>query len=165
MRKPRTTRQRSLSSAALLQNLFFSPVLNVKRPISRSPAGCRWVFQISTKRKNIGQIIWSTRSFSSTSDWNTGNPQVQWKCFPAMSVTSFTTRMPVWSSTLDKSIRRGTLDDCPATSHVQTVEKYIPTWRACGNIQKVYMEYNRKSLVKTVLTGIQKYKGTLIWWN
>ena len=58
MRKPRTTRQRSLSSAALLQNLFFSPVLNVKRPISRSPAGCRWVFQISTKRKNIGQIIW-----------------------------------------------------------------------------------------------------------
>ena len=55
MRKP-TVRRRSLTRA-VLQILFSSPVPNVKRLISRSQAGCRWIFEEPTRS---AVLLWIT---------------------------------------------------------------------------------------------------------
>ena len=96
---------------------------------------------IATIQENIFDTLSVlTLSFPSTSDLSTGNHQVQWKSCHAMSVTSNTAPTPVWNSTLDKSIRIGTLDESLVTSHAQNVERYIPTRLACGNTRRAFME-------------------------
>ena len=155
MRKPTVERKMGPTSPASHQIPPCSRVPNVKIPTSRSPAECRWtnfylskiklIFSswhtIATIQENIfDSLSVLTLSFPSTSDLSTGNHQVQWKSCHAMSVTSNTAPTPVWNSTLDKSIRIGTLDESLVTSHVQNVERYIPTRLACGNTRRAFME-------------------------
>ena len=155
MRKPTVERKMGPTSPASHQIPPCSRVPNVKIPTSRSPAECRWTnfylckikfifsswHKIATIQENIfDSLSVLTHSFPSTSGLSTGNHQVQWKSCHAMSVTSNTAPTPVWNSTLDKSIRIGTLDESLVTSHAQSVERYIPTRLACGNTRRAFME-------------------------
>ena len=155
MRKPTVERKMGPTSPASHQIPPCSRVPNVKIPTSRSPAECRWTnfylckikfifsswHKIATIQENIfDSLSVLTLSFPSTSDLSTGNHQVQWKSYHAMSVTNNTAPTPAWNSTLDKSIRIGTLDESLVTSRVQNVERYIPTRLDCGNTRRAFME-------------------------